>query len=285
VSEHRSPTDMLDLSGHVALVTGAGQGVGATTAHYLAAYGAAVAVNDFVLERAEAVAAEIRDSGGHAIGVQADVTAFDAVMTMTARVADELGPATVLVNNAGNAGADPRAVGHNPFWESDPADWEPFLAVNLDGVLFCCRAVIPGMIEAGRGRLITIISDAGRVGEARLEVYSAAKAGAAGLMRGLARSLGRHHITSQLGRHRLHQHAGDGGRSRQRRTDAEDAVELHDTPGRRTVRSCRHGHLSGLRRGELDHRSDLSRQRRLQCQPVNPPVRTRSVPNDTAITC
>jgi 3-oxoacyl-[acyl-carrier protein] reductase len=187
---------MLDLSGQVALVTGAGQGVGATTAHYLAAYGAAVAVNDFVAERAEAIAAEIRDHGGRAIGVQADVTAFDAVMTMSARVADELGPVTVLVNNAGNAGADPSAVGRKPFWESDPADWEPFLAVNLDGVLFCCRSVIPGMIGAGHGRLITIISDAGRVGEARLEVYSAAKAGAAGLMRGLARSLGRHHITA-----------------------------------------------------------------------------------------
>jgi 3-oxoacyl-[acyl-carrier protein] reductase len=187
---------MLDLTGQVALVTGAGQGVGATTARYLAAYGAAVAVNDFVLERAETVAAEIRDGGGDAIGVQADVTQFDSVMTMNERVADELGAVTVLVNNAGNAGADPRAIGRKPFWESDPAEWEPFLAVNLDGVLFCCRAVIPGMIEAGYGRIITIISDAGRVGEARLEVYSAAKAGAAGLMRGLARSLGRYNITA-----------------------------------------------------------------------------------------
>lgn len=187
---------MLDLTGEVALVTGAGQGVGATTARYLAAYGAAVAVNDFVLERAETVAGQIRAAGGRAIGVQADVTHFDSVMTMAERVAGELGAVTVLVNNAGNAGADPSAIGPRPFWESAPEDWEPFLAVNLDGVLFCCRAVIPGMIEAGHGRLITIISDAGRVGEARLEVYSAAKAGAAGLMRGLARSLGRHNITA-----------------------------------------------------------------------------------------
>jgi 3-oxoacyl-[acyl-carrier protein] reductase len=111
-------------------------------------------------------------------------------------VADELGPVTILVNNAGNSGADPSAGGAAPFWETDPAAWEPFLAVNLYGVLACCRAVIPGMIKAGHGRLITIISDAGRVGEPGLEAYSAAKAGAAGLMRALARSLGRYLITA-----------------------------------------------------------------------------------------
>jgi 3-oxoacyl-[acyl-carrier protein] reductase len=189
-------SDLLDLTGRVALVTGAGQGVGAAVARYLAAHGAAVAVNDFVAERAEAVAASIRGDGDVAIGTQADVTDFGGVMEMAEDVGARLGPITVLVNNAGNAGADPRAVGRNAFWESDPSEWEPYLAVNLDGVLYACRAVIPGMIAAGSGRLITIISDAGRVGEARLEVYGAAKAGAAGLMRGLARSLGRHQITA-----------------------------------------------------------------------------------------
>ncbi len=189
-------SDFLDLTGKVALVTGAGQGVGAATARYLAAAGAAVAVNDFVAERAEEVAASIRDSGGNAIGLQADVTDFAAVMEMAGEASGRLGPVTVLVNNAGNAGADPGAVGRRPFWESLPNEWEPYLAVNLDGVLYASRAVIPQMIEAGTGRLITVISDAGRVGEARLEVYGAAKAGAAGLMRGLARSLGRHQITA-----------------------------------------------------------------------------------------
>jgi 2-hydroxycyclohexanecarboxyl-CoA dehydrogenase len=190
------PLGLLDLSGEVALVTGAGQGVGAATARYLAAHGAAVAVNDYVVDRAQAVAAEIEAAGGRATGVQADVTSFDAVISMVEGVSSELGPVTVLVNNAGNAGADPRPVPHKPFWESTPDEWAPYLAVNLDGVLFACRAVIPGMIEAGHGRLITVISDAGRVGEARLEVYGAAKAGAAGLMRGLARSLGRYQITA-----------------------------------------------------------------------------------------
>jgi 3-oxoacyl-[acyl-carrier protein] reductase len=196
VSELPSPVNLLDLTGKIALVTGAGLGVGAACARLLAAHGARVAVNDYWADRAEAIAKQIREAGGEAVSVPADVTDFAAVRAMVAQIASELGPVTVLVNNAGNAGADPNAVGHKPFWESDPADWEPFLAVNLDGVLFCSRAVIPGMIEARHGRLITMISDAGRVGAAGLEVYSAAKAGAAGLMRGLARSLGRYQITA-----------------------------------------------------------------------------------------
>jgi 3-oxoacyl-[acyl-carrier protein] reductase len=188
--------ELLDLHGQVALVTGAGQGVGATTAQYLAAQGAAVAVNDYRAERAETVAEAIRTAGGTAFGVQADVTDYAAVQAMAGRVADQFGPITIAVNNAGNAGANPAAVDSKPFWESDPASWEPFLAVNLHGVMACSRAVIPGMIHTGHGRVITIISDAGRVGEAGMEAYSAAKAGAAGLMRALARSLGRYHITA-----------------------------------------------------------------------------------------
>ncbi len=189
--------NLLDLNGHTALVTGAGQGVGAQTARYLAAYGAKVVVNDFVADRATAVADEINAAGGSALGVQADVTDFDAVGRMVDRGASAFGPIDILVNNAGNAGADPSAITGKPFWASDPAEWEPFIGVNLYGVLHCCRAVIPGMIEAAKGgRLITVISDAGRVGEPGLEAYSAAKAGAAGLMRALAKGLGRYEITA-----------------------------------------------------------------------------------------
>ena len=189
--------NLLDLSGRVALVSGAGQGVGAKTAEYLAAQGASVVVNDFVLERAEAIAAQISGAGGKAIAMQADVTSFEAVKEMVARGSAELGCIDILVNNAGNAGANPQGLTGKPFWEVAPAEWEPFIQVNLYGVLNCCRAVIPGMIEAGNGgRLITVISDAGRIGEVSLEAYSAAKAGAAGLMRSLARSLGRFDITA-----------------------------------------------------------------------------------------
>lgn len=189
--------NILDLTGRVALVTGAGQGVGAETARYLAAQGAKVVVNDFVGERAEAIADEINGNSGVALGLQADVTDFASVQTMIDTASSEFGTVDVLVNNAGNAGADPRALSGRPFWESDPKEWDAFLKVNLYGVMNCCRAAIPGMIEAGKGgRLISIISDAGRVGEGGLETYSGAKAGAAGFMRGLARSLGRFDITS-----------------------------------------------------------------------------------------
>ncbi len=191
------PTNILDLEGRIALVSGAGQGVGAATAHYLAAQGAKVVVNDFVAERATDVATQINDGGGTAIGVQGDVTDFASVTSMVDVAREQLGTVDVLVNNAGNAGADPSALTGKPFWEKDPDEWAPFLDVNLYGVLHCCRAVLPGMIEAGKGgRIITVISDAGRVGEAGLEVYSAAKAGAGGLTRGLARSLGRFDITA-----------------------------------------------------------------------------------------
>ncbi|MBL1080195.1 SDR family oxidoreductase [Nocardia sp. 2] len=185
---------LLDLSGRVALVTGAGRGVGAATARFLAAQGAAVAVNDYFAERARAVAAEIEAVGGAAVAVGADIGDPVQVADVVDTVARTLGPVAILVNNAGNAGPEP--VPQQPFWQSGPAQWEPYLTVNLLGVMVCCRAVIPGMIEARHGRLITVISDAGRVGQAGLEVYSAAKAGAAGLMRGLARSLGRFDITA-----------------------------------------------------------------------------------------
>lgn len=189
--------NLLDLRGRTALVTGAGQGIGAQSARYLAAHGAKVVVNDFVGERAEAVAAEITAAGGAAIPAQGDVTDFDALTDIVASASASLGTIDVLVNNAGNAGANPAALTGRPFWQTAPAEWEAFIGVNLYGVLHACRAVIPGMIEAGNGgRLITIISDAGRVGEAGLEAYSAAKAGAAGLMRALAQGLGRYDITS-----------------------------------------------------------------------------------------
>lgn len=192
-----SDLNILDLHGRVALVTGAGQGVGAQTAHYLAGYGAKVVVNDFYAERASAVAAAINEAGGTAVAAAGDVTDFANVQQIVADASSELGPINVLVNNAGNAGADPSAITGRPFWEKDPAEWDPFLSVNLYGPLNCARAVIPGMIEAGNGgRLITVISDAGRVGEPGLEAYSAAKAGAAGLTRSLARSLGQFNITA-----------------------------------------------------------------------------------------
>jgi 3-oxoacyl-[acyl-carrier protein] reductase len=191
-------SDVLDLGGRVALVTGAGQGVGRQIALHLAAHKAGgVVVNDYVLERAEAVATEIRGHGGKAVALRADVTDLASVKDMVAKAEKELGPIGVLVNNAGNAGATPSPDARRPFWETGPEAWNSFIGVNFYGVLNCTSACIPGMIaRKAPGRIITVISEASRYGDAGLEVYAGAKAGAAGFTRATARALGRFDITA-----------------------------------------------------------------------------------------
>ena len=190
-------SDILDLNGKVTLITGAGQGVGRQIALHFAAHNAAgIVVNDYFLDRAEQVAREINAAGGKAIAVQADVTDLGSVKAMVGKAEQAFGPVDVLVNNAGNAGATPDPDARKPFWETGPEVWNSFIGVNLYGVINCASACIPQMIERKGGRIVTIISDAGRAGEAGLEGYSGAKAGAAGFTRAVARSLGRHNITA-----------------------------------------------------------------------------------------
>jgi 2-hydroxycyclohexanecarboxyl-CoA dehydrogenase len=191
-----SDSNFLDLTGQTVLVTGAGQGVGRQVALDCAAFGAAVAVNDFHEDRAKSVAAEIQDAGGTAVPTVCDVTDYDDVQAMVAGVASELGHVNVLVNNAGNAGPaeDPLAPAP-PFWETGPAEWAPWIETNFYGVLHATRAVLPSMIEQSFGRVISVISDAGRTGEPNLAVYGGAKAGVAGFSRGLAKAVGRHNVT------------------------------------------------------------------------------------------
>lgn len=183
-------TFTIDLEDRRALVTGAGQGVGLSIARSLAAAGAVVAVNDIRPEQAEAAVEELRGAGGRADALPFDVTDWEQVSTAV----DGYGGVDILVNNAGNAGAAGFAAIAN-FVESDPADWARYFAVNLFGVMHCTRAALPSMISSGGGRVITIVSDASRYGDAKLAPYAAAKAGAAGLSRSIAREVGRHAIT------------------------------------------------------------------------------------------
>lgn len=187
---------LLDLMGQVALVTGAGRGAGQAIALALARHNAGgIAVNDADADRAAATVAQIAQLGVPAIAVPADVGDHAAVCAAVTSAASALGPVTLLVNNAGNAGPDAAIDLSPPFWETDPGEWDRYFRTNLQGVMNCCHVAIPGMLAAGRGRIVTIVSDAGRVGEARLAAYAAAKAGAAGFVRAIAREVGRFGIT------------------------------------------------------------------------------------------
>jgi 3-oxoacyl-[acyl-carrier protein] reductase len=183
------------MPAQVALVTGAGQGVGRAIARTLAAAGQAVVVNDLFAERADRVADEIRAEGGTAIAHAADITDRGKVDAMVARAERELGPVDVLVNNAGIVNERRTGeLGLPLFHESDAESWRKIVELNLFGTMNCTQAVLGDMVDRRSGRIISIISEAGRVGEARMAVYSGAKAAIFGFSKALAREVGPHGI-------------------------------------------------------------------------------------------
>ena len=185
----------LQIEGKVALVTGAGQGIGKEIAKRLASEGAKVAVNDLFHDRAHAVAEEITRGGGTSIGFQSDVTQIAQVQGMVEKISSLLGPVEILVNYAGvpaeiRSGQMKRTV----FVETDPQSWKKDIDPNLYGCLNCTYSVLRSMIEKKEGKIINIISEAGRLGEYNLTVYSGTKAGILGFSKALAREVGRHAI-------------------------------------------------------------------------------------------
>jgi 3-oxoacyl-[acyl-carrier protein] reductase len=171
-----------------AIVTGSGGGVGRAIAIQMARAGAHVWVNDLYADRAASVADEIRAEHGQASVVIADVCDPDQV----ARMVGETGPVDILVNNAG---IPPEGFTVKSFVESGPEDWDPILRLNLAAVVHVTRAYLPFMIEGRWGRILTIVSDAGRKGERKQVMYGAAKAAAMGFSRGLAAEVGRDGVT------------------------------------------------------------------------------------------
>jgi 3-oxoacyl-[acyl-carrier protein] reductase len=176
------------LEGKVALVTGAGGGIGEATARRLASDGAAVAVNDVNEEAASKVAAAIVERGGRAIAIPGSVTAKAAVDAMITRVVAELGGLGVLVNNAGiNRDATIKKM--------TEAQFDDVIAVNLKGTFLCAQAAALAMIEAGKGGRIINTASIGVRGNPGQTNYSASKAGVIGMTRTLSLELARYAIT------------------------------------------------------------------------------------------
>ena len=172
----------------IAIVTGAGRGIGAGVARRLAADGMAVAVLDLDEQACLGTVKEITDAGGRALGVGADVSKTDQVEAAVSRVADELGTPTVLVNNAG-------LLRDNLLFKMSDDDWDTVIDVHLRGSFLMTRATQKHMVAAKYGRIVNTSSSSalGNRGQAN---YSAAKAGLQGFTKTLAKELGQFGITA-----------------------------------------------------------------------------------------
>ena len=178
---------MRGLKDKVVIVTGGAAGIGAALCRRFGAEGAAVAVFDLDGGGADQVAAELRAAGGKARACAVDISDRERVDAEVTETEQELGPIDVLVNNAGWDRA-------GPFLDTDAALWQKIIAINLMGPLNMHHAVLKGMNARGRGRVVNISSDAGRVGSSGESVYSACKGGIIAFSKTMARELARKQI-------------------------------------------------------------------------------------------
>ncbi len=182
-------TENVEFQGKVAIVTGAGRGMGRSVAMRLAAGGASVAINDLDAEAANRVAAELTATGANAVAVPGDVTRAKDVRGMVGDTVDALGAVHILINNAG-------VLRPTPVIDIEEAEWDFVVGVNLKGTYLCSRAVLPSMRSQSWGRIVNFSSTAGKnvstVGGAH---YTAAKAGILGFTRHLAKEEAEYGIT------------------------------------------------------------------------------------------
>jgi 2-hydroxycyclohexanecarboxyl-CoA dehydrogenase len=179
------------MSERVALVTGGAGGIGRAVALALAGEGRAVAVADVRVDAAEKTAALVEAAGGRAAAVRLDVTDSASATEAVGRTEESLGPVGVLVNNAGWDEL-------RPFLDTDEPFWDRVVEINFKGCLRTTRAVLPGMLEAGWGRIVNIGSDAGRVGSSHESVYAGAKAGVIAFTKTIAREVARGGVTANV---------------------------------------------------------------------------------------
>lgn len=169
----------MSLEGKVAVVTGGGRGIGEAIAIVLAARGAAVAIWDLNLETAEKTAAKIHEAGGRAIAIGGDASDAKAIAEAASRTRSELGPVTILVNNAGTNL-------YEPFTSISEESWDRIIRINLKGPFLVTQALIPDMLDAGWGRIINISSSSAQSGAPSLAHYASSKGGVIGLTKALA---------------------------------------------------------------------------------------------------
>jgi NAD(P)-dependent dehydrogenase (short-subunit alcohol dehydrogenase family) len=169
--------------GSTAVVTGGASGIGLACSERLARDGAKVAVLDLDAELAEKAAHEIREAGGAAIACEVDVSDRDQVDAAVERTRRELGPVLVLVTSAGKDIFE-------RFVDITTEQWERIVAINLTGTFHAIQSVLPDMLEAKWGRIVTISSSSGQTGAAMMTPYASSKAGQIGLTKSLAMELG-----------------------------------------------------------------------------------------------
>ncbi len=178
--------EVLSLENRVALVTGGGRGIGRAIAHELARQGAAVVINDKSGE--SVVCGEINDAGGKASCFKADVSKFDEAQGLVKFTIDTFGDLHILVNNAG-------ITRDGLLLSMSEADWDAVIAVNLKSTFNCSKAAVKHMIRKRYGRIISIASVAGQMGNAGQTNYASSKAGIIGFTKSLAREVASRNIT------------------------------------------------------------------------------------------